>query len=178
MERKLETILNNIFCNINDWLKFAEQKNSTLIVLNAGLIWGVARILNNSVIDDSYFFVFIYIAYTLLIVSTLICIYSFMPILKNRWWLKKDKKDETDNIFYFGDIAKYNSIDYLILLQKKCDLKDYSVTNLEKDYSQQIVINSKIALDKYNNFKVSSQLTTLGIIIFLLCCLSILIIKG
>lgn len=177
MEGELEKVLDKIFCNINDWLKFAEQKNSTLVVLNAGLIWGVARILNNIAIDDSNLCTFIYIAYALLIVSTLICIYSFMPILINRWWLKRKKKDESDNIFYFADIAKYNSMDYLLLLQKKYGIENYTFTNPEKDYSQQIVINSKIALDKYNNFKVSSQLTTLGIIIFL-CLVPILIIKG
>jgi hypothetical protein len=33
--------LEGIFKNVNEWLRFAEQKNAALLLLNGGMIWGL-----------------------------------------------------------------------------------------------------------------------------------------
>tara|TARA_R100000935_G_C2793606_1_gene147126 strand:+ start:260 stop:481 length:222 start_codon:yes stop_codon:yes gene_type:complete len=38
--------LDGIFKNVNEWLKFAEQKNAALLLLNGGMIWGITRVLS------------------------------------------------------------------------------------------------------------------------------------
>ncbi len=177
MESELEKILEKVLKSVNEWLKFAEQKNATLIALNAGIIWGVSKLLNNIVIESTFLYWVSYGAYGFIAFSIFICILSILPILKKRWWLKKEEKSSDDNMLYFGDISKYNSGDYLKLLKKKYNIKDYEFKNSEKDYANQIVINSKIALDKYKNFTFASWLTIIGIILFLLT-LSVNYFKG
>ena len=166
MEKGFEDTFDKILKNINDWLKFAEQKNTGLLALNTGIIWGISRLLDGLNIENNILYWSHIIAYILMILSAFICILSFLPILKNRWWLKKEKKESSDNMLYFGDISKYNSGDYLKLVKYKYNIEDYEFKNFEKDFAEQIVINSKIALDKYTKYILSSWLTILGIIIF------------
>ena len=73
-----------------------------------------------------------------------------------------------DNMLYFADISKYNSGDYLKLLKKKYNINEYEFKNSEKDYANQIIINSKITLDKYKYFTFASWLTIIGVALFLL----------
>ena len=92
MESDFEKVLEKILKGVNEWLKFAEQKNATLIALNAGIIWGVSKLLNNIKIESVPFYWISYVAYGFIALSALICILSILPILKKRWWLKKEEK--------------------------------------------------------------------------------------
>ena len=42
----LDDKLKDIFTIVNDWLKFAEAKSATLIAANAGLIFGIGRLIS------------------------------------------------------------------------------------------------------------------------------------
>jgi hypothetical protein len=166
IEKGFEDTFDKIFKNINDWLKFAEQKNAGLLALNIGIIWGVSRLLEGFKITNEILYCFHVLAYGLIILSSIICIFSFLPILTNRWWLKKKEKSHDDNIFYFGDISKYNSGDYLKLIKIKYNIENYKFNGAEKDFADQIIINSKIALDRFIFYMYSSWLTVFAIIIF------------
>lgn len=166
-EAKIERLLESIFKNINDWLKFAEQKNVTLLVLNTGIVWGVSRIINRDFLESVLIITGISVGYLCNFISIIICIVSFMPILAGKWFRIGDKR-ESDNIFFFHDIAKYSKREFLELIKKKYGIKEYRFSDIEKDYADQIVNNADIALNKYRQFKIASKFTILSIIFFII----------
>ena len=165
MDEKFIDKLDGIFKNINEWLKFAEQKNAALLVLNCGLGWGVAGVLAkqgdlSSTADFLNFF-----GYMFLIVSAITCLLSFIPILQIPWF-KNGEKSSSDNCVFFGHISKYKNNEYLKLLSKKLGEERQNFNDFELDIAAQIVTNSEITLNKYKQFTFSSWLTILGVITF------------
>lgn len=170
MDNNLNTQLDFIFKNINEWLKFAEQKNGALLALNGGIVWGVSRILSNIQISMCFISWVYSIGYMLILASSVICIVSFMPIL-NKTWANFEEEKSTDNCVYFADIAKYTSTSYLDLLSKKLENSQEKYKNYEIDLSSQIVTNAKIACEKYEKLILSSIFTLSGMLLLLLSIL-------
>ena len=173
----LEKRLEAIFKNINDWLKFAEQKNGALLVLNVGIVWGMTRIVSKAenIIDVIY--IINVLGYIFIVLSAIICLFSFFPILTDQSFkISKFKKSYKDNSLYFGDISKYKDYEYLRLISKKLGIKK-KYTGFEKDYANQIINNSKIAAEKYKRFRSASILTVLGILFFSVSILTQLVIE-
>ena len=111
MEEDFLSKLGSIFKNANDWLKFAEQKNAALLVLNGGIVWGITRVLNATTkIPDTAYWLNL-LGYSLTAISALICIISFLPIIQERWF-KPEEKSTTDNCLYFAHSAKYEAREY------------------------------------------------------------------
>ncbi|WP_235040571.1 Pycsar system effector family protein [Vreelandella profundi] len=161
--------LDGVFKNVNEWLKFAEQKNASLLLLNGGMIWGVTRVLSAVDFVPKISYWLNMTGYSLVAVSTLICIISFLPILQQRWF-KPEKPSPSDNCLYFAHSAKYDARDYLKLLAKKLGYEEEKTTftEFEVDLSKQIVTNSEIAFDKYKRFKLSAIFTISAVVLFLL----------
>jgi hypothetical protein len=161
----LEKRLEAIFKNINDWLKFAEQKNGALLVLNVGIVWGMTRIVSKAenIIDAIY--IINVLGYIFIVLSTIICLFSFFPILT----------DQSFKISKFKN-SKYKDYEYLRLISKKLGIKK-KYTCFEKDYANQIINNSKIAAEKYKRFRSASILTVLGILFFSVSILTQLVIE-
>lgn len=163
------TKLDSVFKNVNDWLKFAEQKNAALLLLNGGMVWGVTRVLGvtKTLPDASYFLNLI--AYSLTVISALICIITFLPILQQRWF-KPEERSSSDNCLFFAHSAKYEAREYLIFFVKKLgyEMDKTTFTEFEIDLAKQIVKNSEIAFDKYKRFKLAAIFTIFAIGLFLL----------
>ncbi|MFA0630352.1 Pycsar system effector family protein [Vibrio sp. 10N.222.49.A3] len=161
----IEEKLSAVFSNVNDWLKFAEQKNAALLVLNGGVVWGVTRVLSKVDILETISYWSALIGYILLVCSALICIISFLPVLDEKWF-KPEEIKTTDNCFYFADIAKYSKSEYLVLLSEKLEMSNYKASPFEIDLSSQVITNAEIALDKYKKFKLASNVTVLAVVLF------------
>lgn len=99
MDTELDKKLDTIFKNVNDWLKFAEQKNAALLVLNVGLIWGISRVLPNNVEFGPLNYWLNLIGFTLLIASAIACIVSFMPVLNDCWFSQGEQKKSDNSLF-------------------------------------------------------------------------------
>ena len=61
----MEDKLKDIFENVNNWLKFAEAKNATIVAGNGLLIFGICRLLKDTSINEwilyyIYFVIFIF----------------------------------------------------------------------------------------------------------------------
>jgi hypothetical protein len=159
-------VISNIFENVNNWLKFAEVKNGTIIALNSALIFGLFQTLQKIEIDNIALTIYIYSALASLFVSIIIAILSFVPKLSHQY-ISFDKPKNSDNLLYFGDIAKYTEEQYIYKLSSKIN----EITNLDKEYINQIVVNSKITYIKYKQFElavwfnISAFITPLGVII-------------
>lgn len=174
MSETVSEKLDSIFKIVNEWLKFAEQKNAALLVLNSGSIWGVSLMLRNQDTLSYGGVTFSALGFFLVFISSIICVFSFIPILhKPRHFLDLGIKSRFDNCLYFGDIAKYKESEYLALLSHKLGKEDNEYTLFELDFASQIISNSKITLSKYKKFKLSSTMTVIGLVFFGLAALTI-----
>jgi hypothetical protein len=171
LEDKLETILKHV----NDWLKFAEQKNATLVALNAGAVWGVSKLLTGSLQPAGALYYLSVVGYILLFASIFVCLTAFFPILSNVWF-KPGEKKSTDNAIFFGDIAKYSAAEYLNLLKSKVNIES-SHPGLELDYANQITNNASIALDKYKRYRIAARLFFMSVMLFLMLFLLVFGLK-
>lgn len=168
MDFDLEDILEKRLKHVNDWLQFAEKKNATLIALNIGIIWGLSRSLDKYDVAGMTNLVLISVGVVLLIASIFVCVYSFLPVLKKDWITHETEASLNDNSLYFGDIAKYSSDEYLKLLKQRYEIKNYKLIHAHKDYSEQIVVNSKIAKHKFDMFSIAAWLACLGSLVLIL----------
>lgn len=148
--------LNNIFSNVNEWLKFAEAKNTALLIFSNAMILGILSVLIPQW-DQAGVWLKIYFiqAIVFLVLSTVIVLLSFIPQVKIPLHLHVDEKSEKDNVLFFGSIQKYSAKEYIELLKTKMDITDdNNVKGFELDLAGQIIANSKICMNKFGVFSV------------------------
>jgi hypothetical protein len=146
--QNLEQFLDRQLERTNYWLSFAEAKNAALLAFNIAVIAFVADFQKDlPVMSTLVMFVFI--------IASLVCLRSFLPNDTSR----PDpgpKYLSTDNLLFWKDIA-YIEDDKKYLTRV---IEQYypatTANDLERkmllDFSSEIVINSRIALAKYNLF--------------------------
>lgn len=163
---KDNSILEKIFKNVNDWLSFAEKKNTTILsVFGFITIFSVLNFVKEFSSADIFMKVgsgIYLISYVVVLVSSIV---SLMPVTNIQEKLvngdKNKKIKETDNLWFYGDIIKYNMDEYITALSKK------GCCGFDEIYEQlisQIIVNSHIASKKYACFKVSSWSIAIGIV--------------
>jgi len=148
--------LNHIFLNVNDLLKFAEAKNALIIVFNSTLIFGILSFYSK-IKEENIYLMYMFMIITMLLIAIVISLLSFIPTLK---FLDAPlgRPNDNDNLIFFGDIAKYTpSIYYEKLNDIIPNLEDNK--SLDMQYINQIIINSKITMNKFRQFEVSAWFT-------------------
>ncbi|MCP4350085.1 MAG: hypothetical protein GY795_31785 [Desulfobacterales bacterium] len=164
----MEEQLKNIFSNVNDWLKFAEAKNGILTGFNGGAVFTVltaflfnkdmAIIKNNFV--KAYFTCFAICA----TLSLIIALVSFLAKIEIPW-LFKAEAHPSGNLIFFGDIRKYTEKNYLDALKNALSIENKKPhTKMEEFYANQIIVNSKIAMQKNTLFNAALWFTISAII--------------
>lgn len=145
---------------VNYWLSFAEAKNAALIVLNFAALTFLATLFQYAPVICSISMIFF-------LASSFICIYSFYP---------NESSNTEDNLLFFGDVSKHNEAqEYVKLVSEKYFSGTDDNRNIDKllmDYSDEILINSKITRKKYKAFRKSIIIDCLGLIS---CVLAIII---
>lgn len=150
MEKERRELLQIFLENTNTWLHFAEAKNAALIVFNIALLTALI----NSKLSDFCVMLFTGIIIGLLI-STMLSLYSFKPI--NKSLKKTDAMEIDENLLHYAYIASMDRNEYIIKLydcywnEKSKDIA--LIPQIEKDYSEEIVQNSKITMKKQSYFK-------------------------
>lgn len=172
MDCDIEDALDRRLKIINDWLQFAEKKNTTLLVLNSGAIWGVSRYLKGEESLGLLAHGLVWLGLIPIGVSAIICIFSLLPSLKIGVLEKSADIHEDDNSLFFGDIAKYSPDQYLELLRSCYQFKDVAFLKSHRDYAEQLIVNSRIAKRKYKTFGFSSQLTACGFVVLFIIYIS------
>lgn len=169
MEQKDERqrMLESIFANVNTWLHFAEAKNAMIIALNIAMLGSIQEF--EFCKDLKYLFM------VLILASVIISLFSFLPILRKIEI--KQKQYPEKNLLLFSDIASLSSSnEYLKELYKKYwgveNTDQIPDLQIERDFCFEIYENAKIAVRKYNYFKISLSLDilvcVLGVITFLI----------
>lgn len=154
----METRLQEIFKNTNDWLKFAEAKSAALMAGNGVLAFGVLRLLQN---EDygKVMVIYSFLAILQLALSFVISLTSFIPSLEMPWLFKNTSKVRNENLIYFEHIASHSPKSYLIALSHAINEKDTAYTKFEQMIASQIITNSVITVKKYKLFKIAAWLT-------------------
>jgi len=152
--------INEIFQNVNEWLKFAEAKHAGLIVLNSGIIFGIL-----SIYKDYKTVINWHLILTVIIIigiSVILSLISLFPTTKNT--IKKDKHINTiPNLYFFGSLSKLNEDELKNELLKSNP--NYKFNRFENDLINQIIVNSNTTIKKYRLFKIAVLFTTLGLAI-------------
>jgi hypothetical protein len=155
--------LNEIFSNINDWLKFAEAKSAALVAGNAALIFGMSRLIFSNETNEIFVAYLIFCSF-LCLVSLSICLLSAVPALNMPWDSKPKGITDTDNLLYFGDIAKYSPLAYLNKLAEKIGNQNEKFSGYQKDLALEIITNSVITQRKFYYFKIAIWISLSAIV--------------
>lgn len=165
--KKIE-LLQKIFDDTNTWIHFAEAKNAALIAFNIALITAITSSDMLKAIPPLTILIIVG-----LIASTLCAIWSFNPI--NTRLDRSALKGVNANLLHFAYIASLEPDEYLLRLYSTywgvSNIGSDALPQIEKDYSNQIVENARIALRKQKCFT-----TGLYIVISMLLCLIALVI--
>ena len=165
----MENRLWNIFTNVNEWLKFAESKNSILLAADTGLGIGIYQLfLSRRESVFSWERICVSMVVTLLLAGSVICLFSFLPNVKIPWLTTIQRPSDDDNVLFYGDIAKYAPERYLRLLYERVGM-EWKDNAIEKDLAAEIIINSRIALRKYRLFGVALWINFFALLV--LCAL-------
>lgn len=147
----------------NYWLSFAETKNGVLVAFNIAIIAVVAQI-------DKIPLEMQAVICILFSLSTLICFFSFFSNLRNKINNKEGENIDEFNLLFYNDIAKIKDTDmYLNALKGRYNLKiKENEKKLYEDFITEIVINSEIAVYKYNMFNKSMFIDAFSICLFII----------
>lgn len=147
----------------NYWLSFAETKNGVLVAFNIAIIAVVAQI-------DKIPLEMQAVICILFSLSTLICFFSFFSNLRNKINNKEGENIDEFNLLFYNDIAKIKDTDmYLNALKGRYNLKiKENEKKLYEDFITEIIINSEIAVYKYNMFNKSMFIDAFSICLFII----------
>lgn len=161
----MEDKLWRIFENINSWLKYAENKNAYILAF----IGTQLTLLNAFKIQITGWKI---VSFIFLGLCFLVCILSFYPKTVISSWLyhisgSNQGPNNSDNLLFYGDIAKYFVNQYIDVMQKylNCEIKGNKYL---EDICGQIVVNANITNAKFNMYKMSFWLRILGQLFFLI----------
>ena len=140
---------------INTWLNFAEAKNAALIALNIALIAVMVNIFSNAK-------VLTVITVAAAMVSSFICLISFLPNLTNTPGNNITAVGQNPNLIYFGDISNISTSGGMTQNYVNAVVDKYFADGPKDkikadafivDLASEIIINSQITVKKYQLFK-------------------------
>lgn len=155
MEERLKHVLENV----NEWLRFAENKNAALVAFNSAVGFGVVAIRNETEGLPKWAGSYLIVVALLLLLGIIASLLSFLPQLRLPWFFARSRIDARDSLLYFGHIARFTPDTYIDAFAQATNKRTKERAPIEKLYAEQIVMNSQIALYKYRWFLVAFWLT-------------------
>jgi hypothetical protein len=153
---------------VNDWLKFAEAKNGGVIGLASAAIAVFLDYIggtgSNSFLIDGLFLV----GGGCLLSSVLLGMASFLPQadllrLKSR---RSGKPACSDNLFYFGHLAKYSPRRLADeIAERYVAAQNTSVEEVHLALASQVVVNARITVWKLRLFSAAGVLFGAGVVV-------------
>lgn len=152
MKKDHVALLQQLFENVNAWLHFSEAKNGALIALNVALL---AALFSSGL---STFCEILFSGTVVgLLCSTMLSLLSFRPIDKEL--AKTSSIGINENLLHYAYIASLNEDEYLTKIYERYWESDWQsfalIPQIEKDYSREIVQNSRVTMRKQLYFKLA-----------------------
>lgn len=161
---QIKDYLENQFEYIYKWLSFAEAKNAALVAFNVAML----RVANDIKDIPQGLKIFILI---FLIISLLIALESFFPNLSSKMKDYETDTIENKNLIFFQDIAQVKNEETLLNLIKEKYFPRLDDRYIKEAYlldlTSEILINSRITLNKYKSFK-NALWFDVGAVIFIM----------
>ena len=165
----MEKELQEIFNNINEWLRFAEAKNAVIIALNGAAIWGVLQNLKTLNCYSEYLFYWGVGFAVCALIGLIIALWSFLPSLNIYWEEESNFKDANPDalsLYFFRHVRRFEHEDYLQRLYGAKGIQVPSpLPQLEVDVAHQITQNARTTWFKYQTFFWSVSITLIGLVI-------------
>ncbi len=158
----MEDRLRYVLSVVNEWLKFAEAKNGALLAVDVAIVFGILQLTSNASSRG-----WIPFAISLIGLSAISALLSFIPQLKVTSPKERKGDDKATSLIFYGHFAKYQPESYVKTMYSRVGIEAPSITPIELDFAQQIIINSRIALRKNRYFSAGLWLTVLGLVSFL-----------
>ncbi len=160
---------------INSDLKFSETKNTFLVTFNTAIIGVIVALLTKELSLSCISKTFLIIFSLLMLIATLISIFSFIPINKVRNLLKTNcnKYDKPNFMFYLYNASKFQMNDkerynkFESQLIENCKFND-NFSFFEKELIYQIVDLSNVAFTKFKLFSYAIYIELIATIFFAL----------
>jgi hypothetical protein len=171
VEARLEAILERV----DAWLKFAEAKNTALIVVTGGasaaLAQQVTRVGVTKPLRDG-----LLAAEVCLLVALATALLSFFPQtdLAKRLTKRSDHPDDADNFYYYGHLAKYAPADLPALVARHytgAQSYDPAGRRSHTDLAAQIGVNASITLAKLRLFSIAVAILMVALAILIVTLL-------
>lgn len=157
--------LESVFKNVVDWVKFAEAKNAALIALCGAILSNLFKPLLDGTMPCGFWVrLYVYELVGLTIVSLLLALLSFVPQTRIHWMFGRLTSSSRNNVIFYGEIRNHTADDYLHALSKSVGIEHAEFSDFEKDYANQIVVNSTIAYKKFNFFRIGIWVVIGGIV--------------
>ena len=160
-EEPIKKYFENQFEYVYKWLSFAEAKKAALVAFNVAVL----KVANDIKDIPTGLKIFILI---LLIVSLIIALKSFFPDLSSKVEDSESEFNENKNLIFFQDIAQIPNEHALLKLVKKKYFPEEDDNYIENKYlldlSSEILINSRIALNKYKSFRTALYIDMIAIV--------------
>jgi len=155
--------LSSVLSFVDSHVRFAEAKNSALLAANAIAAVTGLTILTGK--DPHQIWVEVYLANLVgfFLLSALVTLLSFLPRTEIPWLHRNGKRDSRDDLMFFGHIQKYTPDEYLAALCARID-PSYTVGYVDVSYARQVVVNSRIASQKFTYFRYAMWLTVCGMV--------------
>ncbi|MFI8981783.1 Pycsar system effector family protein [Ectopseudomonas khazarica] len=153
-------MLESIFSNTNEWLKFAEAKSASLIAGNLALIFGITEAAKDSTTNILVLTLAI-AAISQLLISSIFLLISFIPSLQIRAF-DIDTPGDGKNLIYFANIKNQTPYEFARKIKEASDCTE-KITDYQIMLAEQIINNAKITNKKYQLFKIAIWLTTSAI---------------
>lgn len=145
-----EERLRDILHSVNDWLRYAEAKNGAIVVSSLALVVGGLQVLQSYSDIPPLLRAYLILVLAQLLLASCISLVSFLPRTNIGRLLPKGDKAESDNLLFFAHIAKYSPKYFLESVRELEGLDTDSATGLECSFSEQAVVNARIALWKFH----------------------------
>ncbi len=167
VKKEIDSVFKDIFDNVNTWLHFAEAKNVALIAMNIALLSAIFSASN----IYTCFFLYFTIS-SLFIVSTLFCLFSFLPKLTR---IQNNKTSCENNLLFYAYIASLTPTEYVKRIYNyyfENASAGEEISPLHLDYAKEIVSNSRITVRKIKIFNcaLATDFIALLLLILLIIC--------
>jgi hypothetical protein len=155
--------LHHILALVNEWLKFAEAKNAALLIAASAVVLGVPSVAAQLQLCSSWTAIYVTWLIALAALSALVAAFSLLPRTRIPWLLPSTPPQLPGNVLFYGEIHKLDPDTYLNSLRSKLGLLGDPIP-IERDYAEQIIVNSRITMEKYTLFSIALWTLLFGVL--------------
>jgi len=162
-ESGIEERLRDVLAFLDGHVKFAEAKNTALLTANVAAVLASLTVLTSNDPHSDYLVWYLRELVACCVASGSLSLLSFLPRTEIPWLRRKGKPDAADDdLLFFGHVKAYQPDAYLKAVSAALGDSSASRNRWHELYARQIIINARIAQQKFTYFRYAIWLTLAG----------------